>query len=310
MKTKACKKLHIQFGHPHTDRLHGLLKDAKVLDKEVFDFVADVEKACDTCNRPKKPKLRPVVEFALARDFNNLLAMDFKPYNNAHFLHMTDHATRFSSAWVIPNKRHDVVIETVFKHWTALFGAPKKILSNNGSELDNQVLHELGELLNIEVKTTGAESLWSNGITEQHNGIIGNMVDKILHDQNCYVELALAWAVSAENSLSNVFGYSPSQLVFGKNPNLPSVLTDEPPALENVTSSQVVADHLYAISAARKSFVEAESSDKLKRALARKIIPATSLIYEIGDKVYYKRQPGKWRDPGSVIGKEKHQFFC
>ena len=33
MKTKACKKLHIQFGHPHTD---GLLKDAKVVDKEVF----------------------------------------------------------------------------------------------------------------------------------------------------------------------------------------------------------------------------------------------------------------------------------
>ena len=45
------KKLHIQFGHPHTDRLHGLLKDAKVVDKEEFDLVADVEKACDTCNR-------------------------------------------------------------------------------------------------------------------------------------------------------------------------------------------------------------------------------------------------------------------
>ena len=78
----------------------------------------------------------------------------------------------------------------------------------------------------------------SNGITERHNGIIGNMVDKILHDQNCSVELAFAWAVSAKNSLSNVFGYSPSQLIFEKNPNLPSVLTEQPPALENITSSQ------------------------------------------------------------------------
>ena len=41
-------------------------KDAKVVDKEVFDLVADVEKAYDTCNRFKKPKLRPVVRFALA----------------------------------------------------------------------------------------------------------------------------------------------------------------------------------------------------------------------------------------------------
>ena len=45
MKTKACKKLHIQFGHPHTDGLHGLLKDAKLVDKKVFHLVADVEKA-------------------------------------------------------------------------------------------------------------------------------------------------------------------------------------------------------------------------------------------------------------------------
>ena len=243
MKRKACKKLHIQFGHPNTDSLHSLLKDAKVVDKEVFDLVADVEKACDTCNRFKKPKLRPVVGFALARDFSEFLAMDLKPYNNIHFLPMIDHAKRFNSACVIPNKRHDVVIESVFKHWITLFGAPKKILSDNGSEFNNQVFRELGELPNIEVKTTSAESPWSSGIIERHNGIIGNMVDKILPDQNCSVKLALAWAVSAKNSLSNVFAYSPNQLLFGKNPNLPSVLTDEPPALENVTSSQVAADH-------------------------------------------------------------------
>ena len=108
MKTKACEKLHIQFGDPHTDKLHGLLKDAKVVDKELFDLIADVEKACNTCNIFKKPKLRPVVGFALARDFNDLLAMDLMPYNNVHFLHMIDHAS------VIPNNRHDVVIERVF----------------------------------------------------------------------------------------------------------------------------------------------------------------------------------------------------
>ena len=61
-------------------------------------------------------------------------------------------------------------------------GAPKQILSDNGSEFNKQEFHELGELLNMEVKTTGAESPWSNEITERHNGIIGNMIDKILHD--------------------------------------------------------------------------------------------------------------------------------
>ena len=57
-------------------------------------------------------------------------------------------------------------------------------------------------------------------------------------------------------------------------------------------------------------FVEAEASSKVKRALARKIRPATSLIYETGDKVFYKRNDSdKWREPATVIGKEKHQVF-
>ena len=95
-----------------------------------------------------------------------------------------------------------------------------------------------------------------------------------------------------------------------KNPNIPGVLTDELPALESVTSSKILADHLDAITAARRGFVEAKASSKVKRALARKIRPATSLVYETGDKVFYKRNDSdKWRGPATVIGKEKHQVF-
>ena len=90
----------------------------------------------------------------------------------------------------------------------------------------------------------------------------------------------IAWAVNAKNSMSNVFGYSPHQLVFGANPKVPSILTDQTPALEGVTSTQIIADHLNALTAARKAFVEAESSGKIKRALARKTRPVTSLIFE------------------------------
>ena len=56
--------------------------------------------------------------------------------------------------------------------------------------------------------------------------------------------------------------------------------------------------------------MEAESSNKLKRELARKIRPATSLIHDVGDKVYYeRRQSDKWKGLESIIGKEKHQVF-
>ena len=57
-------------------------------------------------------------------------------------------------------------------------------------------------------------------------------VEKMLEDdQTLSLEVALAWAVNAKNSISNYSGFSPYQLVLGQNPNLPFVLTDDLPAL-------------------------------------------------------------------------------
>ena len=309
-KMKACRKLHIQFGHARSEKIHKLLKDANVTDQEIYDLVKEVEEKCETCLKFKKPKSRPVVGLALSRDFNDTVSMDLKFYKTIPWLHIIDHATRLSAACVVYNKKQETIIEEVFKHWIAIFGTPKTILSDNGREFQNNCMRELGNLLNIEIKTTAAESPWSNGITERHNALIGGMLDKIIDEQQCSLEMALAWAVNAKNSLSNVYGFSPYQLVFGKTPNIPSILSDKIPALEGMTTTQVIADHLNTLTAARKAFVEAEASGKLKRALARKTRPATSLIFQTGDKVYYKRnESDKWKGPATVIGQEKCQVF-
>ena len=49
------------------------------------------------------------------------------------------------------------------------------------------------------------------------------MKEKVLSDVGCSLEVALAWCLSAKNALLNSYGYSPNQLVFGYNPNFPSV---------------------------------------------------------------------------------------
>ena len=82
--------------------------------------------------------------------------------------------------------------------------------------------------------------------------------------------------------------------MFGKNPNFPAVIENELPALEGVTSSKLIAEHLNAMHRARKAFIETESSEKLRRALRRKTRSATGLIFDIGDLVYYKRNDSKY----------------
>lgn len=79
-----------------------------------------------------------------------------------------------------------------------------------------------------------------NGVKDRHNGLLGEMGLKTIDDAKCSIEVALPWAVAVKNSLANVKGYSLNQLIFGRNPNYPSVLHDKLPALSSSCSSKVL----------------------------------------------------------------------
>lgn len=105
-------------------------------------------------------------------------------------------------------------------------------------------------------------------------------------------------------------GYSPYQLVFCQNLNLPSVLVDKPPVLEGTTMSVKVGEHTLALHASRRAFTEAECLERIRRALRKQLRPNDDK-YETGDKVYYKRADCvEWRGPGVVIGQDGAVVFC
>jgi hypothetical protein len=198
----------------------------------------------------------------------------------------------------------------VIFEWIRHFGVPGKLLTDNGGEFSNDDMRDMSENLNAEVTTTAAESPWSNGICERHNAIIACMMEKIIDETGCSRRVALGWSNNAKNSLLNHYGFSPYQLVLGKNPNFPSVLIDNLPALSGETKSEEVARHLNVKLAARKAFVECEASDKIRRALRHNVRESTTMIYESGDKVYYKRMNSDcWRGPATVFGKDAHQVL-
>ena len=216
---------------------------------------------------------------------------------------MIDLFTCYSAASIVKSKHKEVIVDTILKHWVAIFGTPQSIFADNGGEFNNELLRDVAELLDVSVASTAAESPWSNGVVERHNATLGNMVYKIVADTNCSIENALVWAVSAKNALSNNLGFSPNQLVFGRNPNLPSTLTSQLPALRTKTSSELVAEHLNALHSARRAFIQTESSKKIKTALARQTRTTTSKDFNNGDRVYYKRNSDNdWHGPGTIIG--------
>ena len=140
------------------------------------------------------------------------------------------------------------------------------------------------------------------------------MVSKMMEvDKALDPETALCWAINAKNTLENHQGFSPAQLVFGRNPTLPTILNGSPATWENRTVSQTLAKNLDALHSAREEFIKCESDRIIKSALKDRIFPKGNDIM-IGDYVFFKQNKDKmWHGPNKVIaanGKTLYVEIC
>ena len=76
--------------------------------------------------------------------------------------------------------------------------------------------------------------------------------------------ILLTWANMARISLQMWHGYSSYQLVFGTNPNLPNIMTDNLPALQGATSSEILAKHLQALHESCEAFIQSEADERIR----------------------------------------------
>lgn len=207
----------------------------------------------------------------MASTYNETVAVDLHELEpGLWYLHAIDHFTRFSAGSIITTKRSREIVKHFIHCWISIHGPPRRLFSDNGGEFNNEEIRDMAEKFNIEVKTTAGYSPWSNGLLERHNQILTEMLLKVKRDNECDWKTALDWALMAKNCMHNVHGYSPYQLVFGQNPNLPSVLTDRPPALETEMSTWI-AQHTTTLHAMRRAFTEAECSERIRRALRKQL---------------------------------------
>ena len=309
-KEKIAEKLHSQFAHPSAKRLIKLVESAgKGGDTQLIKEIHNISNNCQICKEYRRPSPRPVVGLPLASEFNEVVAMDLKMFEGKWILHLIDHLSRFSAASFINSKNPEEIIQKIFEIWISVFGPPQRFLSDNGGEFINKQFLDMCEQFNITVMTTAAEAPWSNGLCERHNAVLADMLQKTAAEQRCSLKTALSWSVHAKNSLSNVHGFSPYQLAIGYTPKMPGTLSDKLPALEQC-ESRTVAEHLSGLAAARKAFIESESSERLKRALRHNVRRSSQNKFFMGDSVFYKRNDSKkWKGPGKVLGQDSQQVL-
>ena len=310
-------KIHKQFGHRPKRVFVSLLKDAGKWAPHFSQMLNDIINKCEGCILRKRNPDRPAVALPRAEDFNEILTMDLKIWDGKYILYLIDMHTRYTVGTVIARKQPNNVIDAIFYHWIKHFGIPGRIMTDNGGEFTGEEMRAVTSYLYVYKETTAAEAPWMNGICEKNHALVDNILQQVMRDYpDLSLNTALAWALSAKNSLSNVYGYSSYQLVFGKNPRLPNVINDPPPAWEILPQSKALVKHLNALHASREAYIKAEKSEKLKTALKTKI-RSVDKVYNPGDYAFYKREKDvEYRGPAKVLVQDgkivwlRHGSYC
>ena len=302
-RKRSLLKLHRQFAHPSRQRLEAIIKDAGAWRDDFGSDMSAIYDKCDICKRYAKTPARPVVSLPLAKRFNEKVAMDLKIWHEKYILHMVDMLTRLSVSVIIDNKRPSTIADNLLLHWIAGgWGVMEAILTDNGGEFSNSEIREISSILNIEILTTPSGSPWSNGLCERNHQITDRMLEILIEENpGTDVNVLLAWANVAKNSLQMWNGFSSYQLVLGRNPNIPNIMHEKLPALEGSTSSEILKNHLDGLHSARQAFIKCEADEKIRRALRHQIRSCETKFYP-GEKVFYKREGNaRWLGPAKVI---------
>jgi transposase InsO family protein len=136
-----------------------------------------------------------------------------------HLLIMVDVATRY----VVTKPLKDMTMKTLARalyEVFALFGPPKAMQSDNGSEFINQLVKELTAKANVDHRTVVPWNPRANGLAERTVQTVKATLKKTLAGAFEHWDEALAGATMAINSKeSDLTKTAPFTLFFGRSPN-------------------------------------------------------------------------------------------
>ncbi|GFX30620.1 retrovirus-related Pol polyprotein from transposon 412 [Trichonephila clavipes] len=259
---------------------------------------ADVEqwcKSCDACSARKGPKIRSrgkLHRYNVGAPFERIAFDILGPLprtasGNKYLLVVMDYFTKWPEVYPIPDQEAPTVAEAVVQHWISRYGVPLQLHSDQGRNFVSAVLKGVCELLGIDKTKTTPLQPQSDGMVERFNRTILNnlslMVSKNQQDWDQKVPLFL---LAYRSAVHETTGYSPSQMLFGRDLRLPcDLLFGRPPDTasspeEYVQNLQTRFEDVHHLARERINL----RTEKMKTRYDTK---ATGHQFKEGDKVWF-----------------------
>jgi len=187
---------------------------------------------CDICQKQKKPNtveaLHPLpVEQPFDRVGIDLLQLPLTPHGNKYIIVATDYHTKWVEAQPVTNKTASIIAGFLYEEVICRHGAPKTLLSDQGTEFLNILVTQICERFNIKHRTTTPYHPQTNGLTERFNRTLISLLGKLTqqHKNTPWDELLSSAIFSYRTTPHSTTGYTPFFLMHGREAILPLEFT-------------------------------------------------------------------------------------
>ena len=304
---KHIVRIHKNLAHKSDDQLLKLFRLAGKDSPEVKKVIKSVVQTCNICNRFKKTPARPRIALPKAYTTNEVVSLDLKEMRDykKQILYMCDEFSGFMAAEVIKNKEPETIIKALSKRWIREGpGIPSKgLFMDNGGEFKNSKLIEVASKLGLSLNFTAAHSPWSNGKNERNHFTCDQTIHKLLEENpRVSLEEAVSHAVEAKNLQITKSGFSPRQLMYGKQGIIPGISEGNPVSMDMAVESDSFRNEFVTRQRAEEIYRRIDSNERLQKCISQRIQGYSDAKYKEGDIVLFKEENKcRWSGPAKVV---------
>jgi hypothetical protein len=257
--------------------------------------------SCQTCQKfggtRRKEPLHPI---QVGRPYDRV-GMDLvgplpvTKQNNRYIIVITEYLTKWPEAKPIPSKHAEIVAQHFHEEIICRHGCPKEILTDQGSEFQNQFFNSLCNLHGIRHKLSSAYHPQTNGLTERFNRTLCNSLAKLAHERNIDWDLLIPSVLFAYRTMRHsTTRHTPFYLTYGRDATLPVEFEYPTYPVEPIDEEDNLLRHTYQlIDKLPPALIDAQqnishSQEYSKQRLDNKIPDQIPL--KIGDKVWLERK--------------------
>lgn len=219
--------------HPGVFRTYCRLRDRYYFPQmlsEVRKFVL----SCRECQRRKGVASKqaplasmPEVSQPFERVSADLIEMVYSARGHRYVLVVIDHFSRFLQMIPLVNRDANSVADAFIENYFTLFGPPRALLTDNGSEFTNNLFKQVCEILKVKTMHTTSYHPQANGMVERVNRVVKDSLATLIgqHPQDWdkmlpYVRLAMNTAIHRS------VNQTPLYLLIGRDSYFPALLTN------------------------------------------------------------------------------------